>query len=349
MIEVIKDKKGWNEQLSFIKDLDVYHTYDYHQISKKADESPILIKYTEGNTVILLPLLIRPIENSQYNDAISVYGYTGILTLNLEEDFDKENFHKALNTLLNEKKIISIFARFHPFLEHQEELLKGLGTIATRGKVIYIDLNDTLENQKKFYNKRIITYLNKSRRSCLVVESNLETDLDTFIDLYNQNMKRVDADQNYYFDKSYFQQLMLTTEFTTKLILCIHKETQAVAGGALFLKKGKFVQYHLSGYNELYSALNPIKLIIDEERIKSTNQAYEYLNLGGGRGSDEDSLFNFKLSFSNNIKEFKIWKYIVDEKAYQMLVEQHLECPLDTAVKNIEFFPAYRSKKTMNY
>ena len=124
MIEVIKDKKGWNEQLSFIKDLDVYHTYDYHQISKKADESPILIKYTEGNTVILLPLLIRPIENSQYNDAISVYGYTGILTLNLEEDFDKKNFHKSLNTLLNEKKSFQYSRDFIRFWSIRKNFLK---------------------------------------------------------------------------------------------------------------------------------------------------------------------------------------------------------------------------------
>lgn len=348
MIEVIKDKKRWNEELSLIENLDVYHTYDYHHISKKPDELPILIKYSDKGNSIFLPLLIRPIENSSYKDAISVYGYAGILTLHLNGHFSIENFHKELNTFLKENNIISVFSRFHPFLEHQEALLEGLGTIVTRGKVIYIDLNDTLENQRKMYNKRLKTYLNNSRKNCSVIESKLENDLDTFISLYNENMKRVDAEKNYYFDKSYFQQLMLSREFTTKLTLCIHNETQTVVGGALFMKKGKFVHYHLSGFNEDYSSLNPIKLIIDEERIKSTNQEFDYLNLGGGRGSDEDSLFEFKLSFSKHVKEFKIWKYVVDEKAYRMLVEKNLECPLEIALKNTEFFPAYRSKKTIN-
>ncbi|MGC1633638.1 MAG: peptidoglycan bridge formation glycyltransferase FemA/FemB family protein [Gelidibacter sp.] len=348
MIEVIKDGKQWNQQLSLIEHLDTYHTHEYHHITKNAGESPILIKYTDGRTSLFLPLLLRPIENSNYKDAISVYGYTGILTLSLDEHFNKKKFHNELNAFFNENKIISVFSRLHPFLNHQESLLEGLGTIVIRGKVVYIDLNTTLEDQIKLYHKRMKTYLNKSRTTCMVIESKLENDLDTFIDLYHQNMKRVDAEKNYYFDKSYFQQLMLSKEFTTKLTLCIHNETQTVVGGALFMKKGKFVQYHLSGFNEEYSALNPIKLLIDEERITSTNQGFEYLNLGGGRGSAEDSLFKFKLSFSNQVKEFKIWKYVVDENAYRMLVENHLECPLEVALKNTEFFPAYRSTEIFN-
>lgn len=347
MIEIIKDKIRWNEQLSLIENLDVYHTYDYHHITKKPGEIPILIKYSVEDTSIVLPLLLRPIENSDYKDAVSVYGYAGILTLNLNEHFNKENFHKELNGFFKENKIVSVFSRFHPFLEHQESLLGGLGTITTRGRVVYIDLNDTLENQRSMFNRRMRTYLNKSRKSCTVVETKLKSDMDSFIDLYHENMKRVGADESYFFDRNYFHQLLTSDEFSTKLTLCIHNETQTVVGGAIFMKKGKFVQFHLSGLNEDYFELNAIKLIIDEMRINSTNQRFEYLNLGGGRGSTEDSLFKFKTSFSKSFKEFKIWKYIVDEKAYRMLVEKHLECPLEVVHKNTDFFPAYRSIKIL--
>lgn len=71
MIEVIKNKRQWNEQLTMIEHLDFYFTYDYHHLSKNKDELPILIKYTNGSTVIILPLLLRPITNTDYQDAIS--------------------------------------------------------------------------------------------------------------------------------------------------------------------------------------------------------------------------------------------------------------------------------------
>ena len=87
MIEVIKDKIRWNQELALIENIDVYHTYDYHDITKKPNETPILIKYKDQDNILLLPLLIRPIDDSNYNDAISVYGYSGILTLNLNEHF----------------------------------------------------------------------------------------------------------------------------------------------------------------------------------------------------------------------------------------------------------------------
>ncbi len=343
MIEVIKDKIRWNQELALIENIDVYHTYDYHDITKKPNETPILIKYKDQDNILLLPLLIRPIDDSNYNDAISVYGYSGILTLNLNEHFKKENFHQELNAFFNENKIVTVFSRFHPFLEHQVTLLEGLGTIITRGKVVYIDLNDSLEERRKMYNKRMKTYLNKSRRTCSIIESKEESDLNTFIDLYHENMNRVGADESYFFEKSYFKRLMDSDEFKTKLILCIHKDTHDVIAGALFMEKKGIVQYHLSGLKDQHSDLNAIKLIIDEIATQSSQEGFNYLNLGGGRGSDEDSLFQFKLSFSKHLKEFKIWKYVVDEDVYRTLVEKHLESSLETINQKTNFFPAYRA------
>lgn len=345
MIEVIKDKKQWVEQLSLIEHLDFHHTYDYHDLSKKEDELPILIKYTEGLTSLVLPLLLRTIKNSNYKDATSVYGYAGILTLSLDEHFNKEDFHKELNVLFNDLKIVSVFSRLHPYLEYQEILLGGLGTITALGKVVYIDLKDTLENQRNMFNRRMKTYLNKSRKTCTVIESKDSAHLESFIHLYYENMKRVDADASYFFDKTYFDRMMSSTDFNAKLMLCIHNETKAIIGGGLFIEKGKMVQYHLSGLDDDYFDLNPIKLIIDEVRIQCTQQEFEFLNLGGGRGSKEDSLFSFKTSFSKHFKEFKIWKYIVDEEVYKSLVEKHLGLYSETGVENSNFFPAYRLEK----
>ncbi|WP_178988842.1 peptidoglycan bridge formation glycyltransferase FemA/FemB family protein [Winogradskyella schleiferi] len=343
MIEVITDKKEWSEQLALAENLDLYHTFDYHHLSKTKDESAVLLKYTEGNTTLVLPLLLRPIKNSDYKDATSVYGYAGLLAINIGEQFKKDNFHKALNAYFNDNKIISVFSRLHPFIEHQEELHNGLGKIVSLGKVVYINLTDAIEVQRARYNRRLKTYINKARKLCTVFEGTVEEHLDTFINLYEDNMKRVDATEEYFFDKDYYHRLLSSTDFETQLILCRYNETQEIIAGALFMKTGNIVQYHLSGLSDDYFELNPIKLIIDEVRITSTNEGYKIFNLGGGLGSEEDSLFKFKSGFSKDFETFKIWKYIVDEDAYKTLTKNHLGTEIKTEDLNTGFFPAYRA------
>ena len=344
MIEIIKDKNQWIKQLALVQHLDFYHTYDYHHLSKKANESPILIKYSDGHTSLLLPLLLRDIENSDYKDATSVYGYVGVLAQSIGENFKKENFHKDLTAFFIANKIISVFSRLHPYLESEESILEGLGTITELGKVVYINLSDSLEEQRKMFNRRLKSYLNKSRKSCTVIEGDKNVHLDAFIELYHENMRRVGADDSYFFDNNYFQEIMSSKTFDYELMLCRLDETQEIIAGAIFFKKGNIVQYHLSGLNSDFYALNPIKLIIDEMRINATEKGFKYFNLGGGKDSNEDTLFMFKRTFSKNFKTFKIWKYIVNEVVYNEMTKNHLKTLSKTDVENTVFFPAYRSK-----
>ena len=140
MIETIEHKETWVEQLAKIGNTDFYFTYDYHHLSKSEGEQPILLKYTQGNQSILLPLLLRNISGTEYKDAISVYGYAGILTNGKSSDFNITEFQKSLNAYFDEKNIISVFSRLHPFMVNQEDLLKGLGEITEQGMVVYVDL-----------------------------------------------------------------------------------------------------------------------------------------------------------------------------------------------------------------
>lgn len=344
MIEVIKDKDSWKAQIDSVVNSDFYHTYDYHQLSKNDGEEPVLIKYVDGQNSIVIPLLFRAIENSDFKDATSVYGYAGPLVQHIDDSFDLEKFQSEFNNLLLEERIVSVFSRLHPFIDHQERVLHGLGEVNTLGNVVYIDLRDSIEVQRAKFNRRVKTYLNKSRRSCTVIQGNIDEHLDDFIRLYHQNMKRVDADDSYFFTDKYYREVLSSDDYTSELSICIHNETQEIIGASMFMKKGNIVQYHLSGLSEDHFELNPIKLIIDEMRIKSTHEGYEIFNLGGGLGSKEDSLFRFKSSFSKAFEEFKTWKYIVNEEAYKSLTESKFGADYDMHKDDIDFFPAYRSK-----
>ena len=343
MIQIITEKSAWTAAVKSADHSDFYHSYSYHILSKKENETPILIKYKDEHSCILLPLLIREIENTAFKDATSVYGYAGILFLSDSLNFSNENFKKEINQYFLEQKIISVFSRLHPYLKHQEDVLYGLGSISNPGDVVYINLQNPLDIQRQKYSSRLKTHINKASRLCTVIKGETDQDIEAFIDIYYENMSRVNANESYFFDKNYFHGLMSTPDCDTDLSLVICNETKEIIAGALFLKTDEIVQYHLSGIKEEYLSLNPIKLAIDRMRIKSSNEGYKYLNLGGGRSNKQDSLFTFKASFSKDVKPFKLWKYIVDNEVYQLLLKQNslIEAEVNFEIDE-SFFPAYR-------
>ncbi len=338
-IEIITEQQSWDFHMDSIAQADFYHSYDYHTISKNWDEEAILIKYTDENQTILLPLLIRKIDGTQYKDATSVYGYPGPIITKSNQYFDLLGFRQALQKLFLEMNLVSVFSRLNPYIPFQDEILKGLGAIVTVGNVINIDLTRNLEAQEQAYQKRLKTYINKARRLCTVRKAETDGDMLQFIAMYYENMRRVNAKEKYFFDETYFFDLLNSTQFKTEVFLTTLNETNEIISGAMFIKKCDIVQYHLSGTKEQFVHLNPVKLMIDEMRIIATAENYCYFNLGGGVGSKEDSLFKFKSNFSKDFKPFKVWKYIVDLEVYGKLIEEKPERPYSTLHTP---FPLYR-------
>jgi lipid II:glycine glycyltransferase (peptidoglycan interpeptide bridge formation enzyme) len=159
-------------------------------------------------------------------------------------------------------------------------------------------------------------------------------------------MARVGAKSHYFFKKEYFFAMMESREFKTDLLLAIDNESGIIISGALFVQTHGIVQYHLSGSHEGFTSLHPIKLLIDEMRIRASREKNVFFNLGGGLGNQEDSLFDFKAGFSRDFRPFKVWKYIVDNSVYQQLVSSmHEDDNGDHREDYGSFFPGYRFMK----
>ncbi|WP_140157760.1 GNAT family N-acetyltransferase [Arenibacter amylolyticus] len=343
-IEIVSEKENWDFLINSADAADIYHTYEYHQITKKPDEKPILLVYSENDMMIAIPLLLRNIPNSTYKDCTSVYGYGGPITKNIDEHIDLSNFTTRIQEFLFKNNIVSVFSRLNPFIPKQKFCLQGLGEIISLCQIVNIDISKSLENQKKEYNRRLRTHINKARRECYVKQAESKEDILQYIKLYYQNMKRVNAKQEYFFSEDYFFKLLNAKHFTTRVLLAIEKGTQKIIAGAMFFETNQTVHYHLSGSDANYLHLYPIKLLIDEMREVATEQDCIYYNLGGGVGYKEDSLFNFKSAYSKDFKPFSLWRYIVNHKVYNELAskkeERNGEQPQE---KGTTFFPAYRS------
>tara|TARA_R110000737_G_scaffold78879_2_gene110650 strand:- start:391 stop:867 length:477 start_codon:yes stop_codon:yes gene_type:complete len=152
-LEIITNQDKWNNLLKEIGDFDFYHTFDYHIIEKSESQTPILLKYTESNIVIGLPLLIRKIKNTEYFDTTSVYGYAGPISKGIYVSFDNAIFTKTLIAYFIKNKVISVFSRLNSYINNQKNILINCGEIINQGKIVYIDLGledvDQIKNIKK--------------------------------------------------------------------------------------------------------------------------------------------------------------------------------------------------------
>ncbi|MCB0450807.1 MAG: peptidoglycan bridge formation glycyltransferase FemA/FemB family protein [Confluentibacter sp.] len=311
--------------------------------SKAENKTPLLLKYEENDVLIAIPLLVRKIPNTKYVDATSVYGYAGPISKGITATFDPSNFNRALMEYFSKNNYVSVFSRLNPFIENQCALLSNLGIIQNQGKIVNIDLNLSLEDQRSSFRNRLKTHINKSRRLCTVRKAETIADIKSYIDIYHENMDRVKAKKLYYFDEAYFENLLKSTNYKSTILLAIEKETGQIIAGSMFFITNGIVQYHLSGTKNGFLHLTPTKLLIDEMRIIATNNGCKFFNLGGGLGGrDDDSLFDFKSSFSKDFKEFKLWKYIVKQDVYDDLVAKK-GVPEDS-----DFFPLYRSLDDLN-
>ncbi len=336
-LKVISEKAEWQNALEDIGHYDFYHTYDYHYLSKSKDEKAILLKYKEGNKTICFPLIIRKISDSGFYDATSVYGYAGPLQKNIDKNFKNNAFSEALNNYFISENIISVFSRLSPYITNQDIVLNHIGEIKRLWKVVNIDLTVDLKRQRELYSRTTKRYINKCRKLCDVIISNSSSSMDDFVDLYYENMNRVNAKKNYYFSKEYFLKFINGTDYKTDIVLAVFKETGEIISAALMVKTNDIVQYHLSGTKAEYLYLSPIRLLIDEMRINASLENKTFFNLGGGLGNTNDGLFKFKSSFSKDFKPFKIWKHIVNNDVYNSMVDQYVTSDCDSS-----FFPLYR-------
>ncbi|QBA63883.1 acetyltransferase [Muriicola soli] len=341
--EIITTKKKWDEILSKMGDYDFYHTFDYHQLSKRDEESILMFFYNDGQNKIAIPFLKRAIENTTYYDLSSVYGYAGPICNTHYLNFDKARFKNVFNQFIERENIVSVFSRLNPFIRNQQDILEGIGEIVNIGPVVNIDLTPDLNAQRALFSKTTKRYLNKTRRLFTIEYCKNTEEILPFISLYYKTMERVGAEKRYYFNKEYFTRLFNSSDFNAEIVYARSIETDEIVCGALMVMTNGIVQYHLSGTKVEFLNNTPLRLLIDITRIKATKKGYEYFNLGGGLGGNEDSLFYFKSSFSKDIKEFKVWKHIANEKVYNTLCKEYWNnFKNDEASRDFDFFPLYR-------
>jgi pyridoxal phosphate-dependent aminotransferase EpsN len=342
-----EQQQEWIEVLGHVVQHDFYHLPQYHRIEeRRAKAAAHLFTYAEGDYLIALPLLLRPLGRSLpgWSDATSVYGYGGPVASH--EGIPEPvvgKFRAALREALVELRVVAVFSRLHPFIA-QHDLLAGLGECRPMGQTISIDLTLPPERQWTQYRDTFKRRINKQRREGVVtcLHDHEKRYLGEFVSLYRETMRRVHAEPAYFFGEDYFEQLVHQLGPVLQLFVAVIGDEVAAAG--LFTICDGVVQYHLGGTRDKFLTLSPMTLIFDTVRLWGNEIGARVLHLGGGVGAKEDSLFHYKAGFSNRRHRFTTWRWIVAPDVYRDLCTRQARM---NQLQGLEpastgYFPAYR-------
>ncbi|MNK09453.1 hypothetical protein D3C87_274140 [compost metagenome] len=331
-----EQSEEWTTYVHNSVSYDFYHTWHYHSLENSGE--PFLFVYEEADIFIALPLLKRKIANSDLFDLTSVYGYSGPISNVKFSDIDEqllENFKCSFLSFMEAGRYVCVFSRLNPFID-QRVLIEKIGGVMNNGRTVYMDLSIPLEEQRAKYEKKLAQQIRQLRKMPYdIKEASSQDEIKLFTAMYTENMLRLRAKENYFYDEAYFTQLIKSKEENCKLIVIYHGDVMIC--GAVIMCAGDVIRNHLSATANAYINQSPSKLLTDEISVIGRQLGKRYFHLGGGLGGREDSLFKFKSYFSSLFLEDNTWRFISDTFSYNDLVRER-----NDDVRP-DYFPLYRS------
>ena len=333
-LKVITKKEEWTEELQHFR-ADWYHSWSYHYaLFKRNEGKPILFIMTDQNhESIAIPLLLRKIDGYKYKDMTSVYGYPGFL---FSETYNKRLYETFIQKLIiwsEENNIISIFSRLNPFLIDAEELKM----CSLSGETVFIDLMLDEVKQKSNYRSVHRNLLGRLKKNGFKANwSNSQKSICDFKYIYRKTMKDLGANDYYFFDDSYFNDILNSKDFKVRIYNVWLNDLKVCSG--IFIFHNEIVHYHLSGALKAYKNASPTIMLINQVRKDAAILGFKYFHLGGGFGGQKDGLYNFKYGFSKKSINLYSFKMIINENIYKKLSN----ISSSDSVPNKGFFPLYR-------
>lgn len=324
------------EKLNLLED--IYYSKEYVSLYLKQDETIFEFKYQENEHIFYNIAIKRPIKKigdidtfDGYFDLETAYGYGGFV-INTD---DKEFILNAVSQYQKkcfDENIIAEFIRFHPFNEFPIKYQELFDMNIYDRDVVYVDLELSKEERWNSYSSKTRNILRKCEKELIFEQS---TNINKFVELYEQTMNKNNAGEFYYFSKNYYEQLLKNISIDLYAV----KKDEQVISSAFFMQSDEFVHYHLSANDYNMRQYNANYFILDQmfELAKKNNKKYFYLG-GGTTSLKDDLLLKFKQKFSKLTKPFYISGKIYDKEIYDKYVKLWEEQSTNT----IKYFLKYR-------
>jgi hypothetical protein len=159
-------------------------------------------------------------------------------------------------------------------------------------------------------------------------------DLDEFVVLYLDAMRRLDASPFYLFGAEYWAALLRDVPLVR---VDVRDEAGALVAGVLGMGRPPWLHYHLGASTDLGRGSGASHLALCALAEWGRSQGFDVLHLGGGVGGRADSLLEYKLRFApDGLIPSATGRAVHDQAAYARL----------TGTPEVDwegFFPGYRT------
>ena len=290
-------------------ELDAYYRRPYVEAAALLDKGrPFLLEHDGAR--------FAGIERDEPRDVVTPYGYGGPTA---------DGFWDAYEEWARERGVVTTFVRFHPLYGNQ------------RGAPIHVDELAPTVAWRVDPDRDLLAGLHFKHRNKVTKAENAgatvtqHDGLGEFVPLYEDTMRRVNADDFYFFEPAYWERLgeLPLVRFDAEI-------DGEVVASALCLATPPWLHYHLSGTTDAGRTTGSSTLVLLEAARWAQANGYERFHLGGGLGGNEDSLHHFKARFDpEGLVPAAVGKAIHDEDAYRRLSG-------GSEVAFEGFFPAYR-------
>ncbi len=287
-----------------------------------AEAATHTLRVTGGSGTLVAPLLVREIPGSEMVDAISPYGYPGLVpesgSLEDSAPLDPSSIDFSATGL------VSAFIRHR--LNH-EPALSG----ATPRNVCLIS-DPGLKRKSRPSDRRQIRRNLESGYEVQIVPGpeSSPAERSGFFTAYTETMERTEAAGRYFFSTEYFDTILGADD--TWLVLARAGDGGIAAASIATISDG-LMHYYLSGTANQYLRDAAMKNVL-ESMIEFAAERDLGLNLGGGI-TPGDPLEEFKRGFANREEQWFTSELICDAAAYEALSEGDAG----------GYFPAYRATR----
>lgn len=347
MISIITLEQAdkWDEIVKSFREHDVYYLSGYvkaYQIN--GDGEPQLFYFEKEKTKAINVVIKRDIaechyfetmQKNTYFDIVTPYGYGGWI---IEGD-DYALLQREYEEYCHKSNIVSEFVRYSPLLENWHGFEKMYDQVHL-GSTVFVDTTSAKVVWENITSKNRNMIRKAQKNGVRVYWGRTPELIEPFMSIYNTTMDRDNADEYYYFGRNYYERVL--EDLKQNAMWFYTEKDNDIASIAIFMFCNGNMHYHLSASKKEYQSLAPSNLMIYEAAVWAAEHGYKKLHLGGGLGSEKDSLYKFKKAFNRqNDSEFYIGKKIFNQEAYMELCEIRKNVG-DGFDPNNSFFPGYR-------
>jgi hypothetical protein len=302
----------------------------------EAEAATHTLKIQSEDTQLLAPLKLRDISGTDYRDAVSPYGYPGLI----ESDGRRGGVRRTLPavspadtpppppTLVpgaidwSATDLVSIFIRNtlgpSPLSGATERNVVQIADPALPPKSRPSDRRQVRRNLEAGYAVELVPGPETRPRQRA-----------GFLSAYEETMRRTGAGDHYFFGADYFDRILEAD--CTWLALLTAPDGEIAAASIAAVSDG-YLHYYLSGSLDSHLRSAPMKNVVTR-LVEHSQELGLPLNLGGGI-SGGDALEEFKRGFANRRQAWLTSELICDGEKYA-----ELSAGRDAG----GFFPAYRA------